>query len=259
MDQLIRGLADLRGGWQRRTLGPVVERVEEVDEGGIWEGGRGREKVKAIMNCWEILLVLIEVSIRKYPADRKAETLVITSLFPSDPPSELLILTLSAPLALMNNTISPTVGMIKKSPAQHAFVALDLYQSLIRLQSRWEPSVAKCLSMLNTSPTSSQSITSALAGHIATLRQLCIRSFPELLVDIRSASLQSTAPSSAISDTTYSTLTYLENLPAYEQTVEGLLGSSQSQRSWLMGQKEAPSPVRSAEEEGGVVHLFVGQ
>jgi hypothetical protein len=61
-DQLVRGLADIRGEWLRRTLGPIVARVDEVDEGGIWEGGRGREKVKAITTCWEVLLVLIEVS-----------------------------------------------------------------------------------------------------------------------------------------------------------------------------------------------------
>jgi exocyst complex protein 7 len=191
-------------------------------------------------------------------ADHQAETLLITSLFPSAPPPDLLSLTLTTPLTLVNNTITPTISTIKRSPAAHAFVALDLYQSLTRLQSRWEPAVAKCLSMVD-APPSAQFLTSVLASHIATLRQLCVRSFPELLVDIRSASMQNNAPSSAISDTTYSTLTYIETLPAYEQTVEGLLGASQSQRSWLMGQKEAPSPVRSAEEEGGLVHLFVGE
>lgn len=44
-----------------KTLGGMVSRVEEVDEGGIWEGGRGREKVRALGACWEVALVLVEV------------------------------------------------------------------------------------------------------------------------------------------------------------------------------------------------------
>jgi exocyst complex protein 7 len=102
----------------------------------------------------------------------------------------------------------------------------------------------------------SPELQSALNGPISTLRGLAVRSFPELLVDIRTA--QGSGQTSVTSDTTYSTLTYLETLPAYEKTVEGLLGRSQSERSWLMGAKETPSLVRSAGEEGGVVNLFVG-
>jgi hypothetical protein len=83
-----------------------------------------------------------------------------------------------------------------------------------------------------------------------------LRSFPELLVDIRSTSGQGST--SSIADTTYTVLTYIETLPAYEKTVENLLGKSHSERSWLMGAKDAPSPVRSAAEEGGIVNLFVG-
>ncbi len=103
----------------------------------------------------------------------------------------------------------------------------------------------------------SPELQSALNGALSTLRGLALRSFPELLVDIRTA--QGGRLTSSISDTTYSTLTYLETLPAYEKTVEGLLGRSQSERNWLMGAKETPSPVRSAGEEGGTVHLFVGK
>lgn len=85
-----------------------------------------------------------------------------------------------------------------------------------------------------------------------------MRAFPELLVDIRT-SKTSGALSSAVSDQTYTVLTYLEVLPDYQEVVEQLLGSSQSQRSWLMGQKEAPSPATSAEEEGGIMNLYVGK
>jgi exocyst complex protein 7 len=97
---------------------------------------------------------------------------------------------------------------------------------------------------------------SPLSPILSILRSLVLRSFPELLVDIRSAS--AAGNTSGIADTTYTVLTYIETLPAYEKTVESLLGKSHSERSWLMGAKDAPSPVRSAAEEGGIVNLFVG-
>lgn len=45
-----------------RSLGGMVGRVDDVDEGGIWEGGRGREKVKGLVGLWEVLVVVAEVS-----------------------------------------------------------------------------------------------------------------------------------------------------------------------------------------------------
>lgn len=119
---------------------------------------------------------------------------------------------------------------------------------------KWDQALEKCFSMTHSQ---SPELQSALNGPIATFRGLALRSFPELLVDIRTA--KGGALSSAISETTYSTLTYLETLPGYEKTVEGLLARSQSERSWLMGAKETPSPARSAGEEGGTVNLFVGE
>jgi len=104
---------------------------------------------------------------------------------------------------------------------------------------------------------STPEIISPLSAILSTLRSLVLRSFPELLVDIRSTSGQGST--SGIADTTYTVLTYIETLPAYEKTVESLLGKSHSERSWLMGAKDAPSPVRSAAEEGGIVNLFVGK
>ena len=128
----------------------------------------------------------------------------------------------------------------------------------MRARERWDVALTKCLDMTHAAASPTEEILdlqNALAGPIANLRSLVSRSFPELLVDIRTNNAGGT--SSAISDTTYSTLTYLEALPGYEKTVEGILSRSQSERSWLMGSKDTPSPARSASEEGGIVNLYV--
>lgn len=209
----------------------------------------------------------------------QAETLLITTLFPSHPPASLLPQSLSQPLSLLSTAFNPTISTIKRSISTHAFLAIELYASLQVISGRWEATLTKCLSMTHTPSTGSdvRDMLTALSGTVTTIRGLAMRSFPEFLVDIRTASgngngngngnngngngngIGERGPSAGISDTTHSTLTYLETLPAFETTVETLLQSSQSQRSWLMGASEAPSPVRSAAEEGGVVKLFVGE
>jgi exocyst complex protein 7 len=201
----------------------------------------------------------------------QAETLLITTLFPSHPSPSLLPQSLSQPLSLLSTAFNPTISTIKRSVSTHAFLAIELYASLQTISARWEATLTKCLSMTRTPPTGSEvrDMLTALSGTVTTIRGLAMRSFPEFLVDIRTASGGNgngngngngdRGPSAGISDTTHSTLTYLETLPAFEVTVESLLQSSQSQRSWLMGASEAPSPVRSAAEEGGVVKLFVGE
>ncbi|WWC61383.1 uncharacterized protein I303_103966 [Kwoniella dejecticola CBS 10117] len=245
-DQTIATFGDMRGDWLCRCLSGLITRVEESDEGGIWAEGRGREKVQSLLGCWESLLSLVE-----------AETLLITTLFPSNPPSSLLLSTLHAPTETLIRILQPTINTIKRSLSTHIFLALDLYRSLSTIQSTWDTIISKCLSMTNTpSSLETKDMLSILNQPISTLRSLSLRSFPELLVDIKSSRADG-SPSSSIADTTYSTLGYLENMNGFEKLIEGLLSKSHSERSWLMGQKEPPSSARNANEEGGVVNLFV--
>lgn len=45
-----------------KSFSGMLTRVEEVDEGGIWEGGRGKEKVAALVDLWDAMPILAEVS-----------------------------------------------------------------------------------------------------------------------------------------------------------------------------------------------------
>lgn len=45
-----------------KSFRAMLIRVEEVDEGGIWEGGRGKEKVAALIDLWDAMPVMAEVS-----------------------------------------------------------------------------------------------------------------------------------------------------------------------------------------------------
>lgn len=179
------------------------------------------------------------------------------ALFPNHPPQSILTQTLASPLTLANKALSPTLSTLKKYLSRHTFTALDLYASVSRLLPQWDHIMSSCLARLGTlqSPATTELVT-ALDQPVNTLRSLSLRSFPEMLADVRSAKTEG-PPTSAISDVTYSTISYLESLMEYEKVVEGLLGKSKSERSWLMGLNELPSSVRSADEEGGIVKFFV--
>ena len=40
----------------------LVSHVEEIDEGGIWESGRARDKVRGLISLWDVLIIVMEVS-----------------------------------------------------------------------------------------------------------------------------------------------------------------------------------------------------
>jgi hypothetical protein len=59
---LVRRLADTRGNVLSGVLAPLARRVDEVQERGIWEGGKGEEKtVREFGRVWEVMEILIEV------------------------------------------------------------------------------------------------------------------------------------------------------------------------------------------------------
>jgi exocyst complex protein 7 len=62
LDDTMSSFASSRGEWMVKSLRGMLIRVEEVDEGGIWEGGRGKEKVAALIDLWDAMPIMAEVS-----------------------------------------------------------------------------------------------------------------------------------------------------------------------------------------------------
>jgi hypothetical protein len=54
--------AAMRGEWMVKSFRGMLVRVDEVDEGGIWEGGRGKEKVAALIDLWDAMPIMAEAS-----------------------------------------------------------------------------------------------------------------------------------------------------------------------------------------------------
>lgn len=59
---MLAQFASIRSDWIKRSFGSMLSKLEEVDEGGIWQGGRGREKTQLHGRLWDAMGVVAEVS-----------------------------------------------------------------------------------------------------------------------------------------------------------------------------------------------------
>jgi hypothetical protein len=41
----------------------MLAKVDEVDEGGIWQGGKGGEKARLVGDLWDAMSIVVEVRI----------------------------------------------------------------------------------------------------------------------------------------------------------------------------------------------------
>jgi hypothetical protein len=236
MDKCIRDMAQIRTEWLRKSFAPLAQRAEEAD-GTAWEG-RGGEKVRLSIKLWDTFLTVAE-----------CEAHLAEAILPGPAGKQLAELTLASPLSTIRSTMDHVLAGIKRNLSAQNMTMLDLYASLVILQPRYEAAMANSLP-------DAKELQGALAGQVNTLRGLALRSFPERLVDIRTSAPRG-GLTTAVSDTTFSTLAYLETLPSFGILIENLLRSSgHVERAWLMGASAPPSTVKSAAVEGGLVNLY---
>jgi exocyst complex component 7 len=130
--------------------------------------------------------------------DKQGERTLWSQVF-QRPSSTGLTSIFSSPVNLLSDLLTTQTSIIRKSLSIHTFYALELYQSLLRIQPRWEEACRdwtgdlKALTMIGDAST--------------VLRGVCLRSFPEILVDVKNpppASRVSDGPSVGVADVTYS-------------------------------------------------------
>ena len=106
-----------------------------------------------------------------------------------------------APIKTLNNLLVNQTNIIKRSLNANTFYALELYRTLNGIQGRWEGSIKQMLD--------DQEMEKIVAEASGALRGACLRSFPEILVDVRAP--MATGPrdmsTSSIADITYTVST----------------------------------------------------
>lgn len=145
---------------------------------------------------------LIKKAIDTFLSHSNAEQALLAEL---GLPSSLLTAITTHPFSLLHSLISTQITTIKRHITTQTFYAFELFELLQRY--------------------------SLFDDLVATLRSTCLRSFPETLVDVKTARIPAT---SDIADPTYQVVSYLETLPRFSRTAESLLTSLGS-GNWLMG------------------------
>lgn len=157
---------------------------------------------------------------------------------------------LSYATPVLSGVMNNITASIKRDLTGQTMLLLDLYANLTEFQSKLDTRLGQVLGTRE-----AEEVAGVLPNAMAVLKQLAQRSFPERLVDIRNPSRNNVA-NVGVDPVTHATLSYLEVLPKFGTVVDGLLRSGRGERSWLMG-LPPPSPAKSAEEEGGVLNLYV--
>jgi len=108
-----------------------------------------------------------------------------------------LVTIFKKPINILNNLLLAQSNAIKRSLSTNAFYALELYQTLSGLQGRWEESIKLMLA--------DPELEAIVAEAAAANRGACLRSFPEILVDVRTPAPTGMKEmnSSSVADITY--------------------------------------------------------
>jgi hypothetical protein len=108
-----------------------------------------------------------------------------------------LVIIFKKPINTLNDLLVAQTNAIKRSLSTNAFYALELYQTLSGLQGRWEESIKLMLG--------DAELEAIVAEATAANRGACLRSFPEILVDVRTPAPTGMKEmnSSSVADITY--------------------------------------------------------
>ena len=180
-----KGYADMRGAWVQKCLEAqgrrLIDRADTID--GVVSGkdfGRWVEMLLGVADVRFSLSLSCAVLCLNPAQD---EYKLLNQRAPLSPPNLLssTYSTLLTPLlGVFNNTLSSLIALIKKALHKHTFLALSAYEALLDLQLQWEDILTR---------RGADSRGNELKEGLATLRAVCLRSFPEFLADLKLAGL----------------------------------------------------------------------
>ncbi|KAF5351049.1 hypothetical protein D9756_008179 [Leucocoprinus leucothites] len=208
-----RGYADMRGNWSVKCLEGqgkrLVTRADTIDP--ITTGTEFGQWVETLLA--DEYKLLKELSPLTNPE-------IIASSYGA----------LLAPiLSLFNSVLGQMAALIKKSLQKYNFLALSAYDALLQQQPAWEE-------VLSRRGSEYLDDKNEFRDGLQTLRQICLRSFPEFLVDLKlGANNRDSDTSVKLVDLTTETVKYLERIPQVQAAVSSALVAL-GDGNWKMGE-----------------------
>jgi exocyst complex protein 7 len=145
--------------------------------------------------------------------------------------------TLMAPInSMFTTTLTLLLNLIKTNLNKHGFMALAAYEDLQNVQPAW-----------NEVQMRTGKKDSGLKETLTSLRGICLRSFPEFLLDVRGAATKSAEVGTGIHETTNMVINYLQQIPQVVDAV-GLALLDLGDGMWKMGEG-APKVFEKSDQD----------
>ncbi|SJL17663.1 uncharacterized protein ARMOST_21220 [Armillaria ostoyae] len=208
-----RGYADMRGAWCRKCLEGqgrrVLDRADTIDP--IAAGLEFGKWAESILDVAEEEFSLLE------------------DLSPLSNPQLAYGALMNPILVLFSSTLNSLIGSIKRSLHKYNFLALSSYEYMLSLQSRWDKTMAR-------RGTDARKETNEFRDGLQSLRNVCLRSFPEFLADVKMASMGKGGElGTTLADFVVSTVKYLDRIPEV-QSAAGAALVTLGDGNWKMGE-----------------------
>ncbi|EKM76443.1 hypothetical protein AGABI1DRAFT_63122 [Agaricus bisporus var. burnettii JB137-S8] len=211
-----KGYADMRGNWSVKCLEGqgkrLVTRADTID--AVITGTEFGQWVQS-------LLVVAEVEYK-----------LLQDLSPLTTATSIASaygILLAPMLRLFRGVLGQLSALIKKSLQKFNFLALSAYDALLKQQSAWEE-------ILSLRSPEYQDDKSDLREGLQSLRQICLRSFPEFLVDLKlGANDRGSDTSVRLAELTTDTVKYVSRIPQVQAAASSAL-LALGDGNWKMGE-----------------------
>ncbi|CAE6461198.1 unnamed protein product [Rhizoctonia solani] len=226
------GYADMRSQWCKKAVDGGVRRILAAADTGTDRIAIGRE-----FGIWvEGLLIL---------ADAEYKTLQKCALLPGRDFIKDSFEIITRPLvSVFSSSLSTLSSLVKKSLQSNIFMALAIYSSLSQSQDRYTDIMLRRTGRKDND----------LSTGIHSLKGVCIRSFPELLLEIKTPAMSppTAAPGrgeigTGIADVTVMATNYLEQIPDVADAMSSML-ITLGDGNWRMGEGTIPGSKPRVEE-----------
>ncbi|KAH8116065.1 Cullin repeat-like-containing domain protein [Phellopilus nigrolimitatus] len=222
-----RGYADMRGTWIRRCLESDAKRVVE-GHGDGYASGKDIDAATAGIREGQEFGIWVEGVI-----DNEYNLLARLALLPSTPQLTGAYASLITPLlTLLSSSLGQLTMRVKRALQRNTFLALSAHSHLAGadVMGRWDETVKRRAS-------GSTANVNVLKEGVHSLRAVCLRSFPEFLVDIKSAAVPSAGGEvgTDVAEITETVLKYMKAIPAVQIAV-GTSLLTLGDGNWKMGE-----------------------
>ncbi|KAG8690052.1 hypothetical protein FRC09_012160 [Ceratobasidium sp. 395] len=235
------GYADMRSQWCKKSVDSGIRKVLAAADTGTDRIAIGQE-----FGTWVNGMLLL--------ADAEYKALQRCAILTGRDSLKESFEVITRPLVTaFTSSLSNLSALVKRNLQNNIFMALSIYASLSEAQEQYTDIIIRRAGRKDND----------LSTGIHALRGVCIRSFPELLLEIKTPAMSPPTPTpgrgeigTGIADVTVLAVDYLEQIPAVADAMSSML-ITLGDGNWRMGEGTIPGSKARIEESDEPEHDII--